>query len=92
MSKFDDWEWRARSKWGDKLDTSQLDPRFISAYNSGERVRVEDYGMVRTGTVGITTGWRPVFLLLFTWRSLGSWFTLGDCSQFTTKKCGYLED
>jgi hypothetical protein len=38
-------------------------------YSSGEE-------FVRTGTVGITSGWRPCFLLMHRSNAMGSWDTL----------------
>lgn len=59
-------------EYGDKFDTSDLAPQFVRYFNSGERVRV-DFGYAQlTGTIGVTTGWRPAFLLMRTSRSHGS--------------------
>lgn len=63
---------------GKTLDTSCLDKRFIPYYNTGQRIKVDfGHGEVRCGTVGITTGWRPTFLLMLRANSLGSTWTLG---------------
>jgi hypothetical protein len=63
---------------GDKFDASDLDPRFARYYFSKERIKIKDSSVgdignqVLTGTVGKTTGWKPVFLLMRNSRSVGS--------------------
>lgn len=55
------------------FDESALAPEFIPYFNSQERIKVQfEYGEIKTGTVGITTGWKPCFLLMLTKRSIGS--------------------
>ena len=63
-------------EYGKKFDPSALDPRFVPFYEGGERIKIETCGMVVTGTIGITTGWKPCFLLMRTSRSIGSSYTL----------------
>lgn len=64
MNAFDLWEQRARAKWGDKLDLSGLPDKW-RPYLNGPRIEVAlDGEGVTRGRVGITTGWRPVFLLV----------------------------
>ena len=63
---------------GDKFDPSELDQRFVPYFRTGQRIKVETCGLIITGTVGVTTGWRPVFLLIRTSRSVGSSWTLGS--------------
>lgn len=58
-----------------------LDPRFVRFYESGERIRVKTCGQILTGTVGVTSGWMPVFILMPTRHSLGSRWTLGPKDQ-----------
>lgn len=72
--KFEDYlaQRRAARPAEKQLDTSDLDRRFVPFFESGERIKVRDPALgVVTGTVGISTGWRPVFLLIRTRRSLG---------------------
>jgi hypothetical protein len=71
-AKFDDYLARKRHQHGDRFDDSALDRRFVGAFNTGARVKVTIHGETLTGTVGVSTGWRPVFLLMRTSRSLGS--------------------
>lgn len=68
---------RSKAKHGPRFSETELDRRFRSFYETGQRIKVETCGMVLTGTVGVTTGWRPCFLLMRTSRSLGSPWTLG---------------
>jgi hypothetical protein len=47
------------------------------AFETGERIAVLVDGEVLTGTVSVTIGWRPAFLLMRTSRALGSSDVLG---------------
>lgn len=77
MRSYQQWLDKKHAQYGTRFDSSALDPRFIRYYESGQRVRVTTCGMTITGTVGVTTGWKPCFLLMRTSRSLGSMWTLG---------------
>lgn len=76
---------RGMARWGEKFDSSSLDAvdsRIRTAFNTGGRVIVEsayDDGStwVRAGRVGITTGWRPAFLILWSDSQTGSSDTVG---------------
>jgi hypothetical protein len=74
-------ETRQTHKYGGKFDNRQLAPQFAQYFNDGQRIRVRfPYGEVKTGTVGVTGGWRPTFMLMLTSRSIGSsWLLSGDC-------------
>jgi len=79
MKSYKDYILRKRNEFGKKFNTKDLDKRFIKYFESGERIKVTyKYGKtnpeieVKTGTVGVTTGWKPVFLLILTSRSSGS--------------------
>lgn len=55
------------------IDRSQLAPAFAGYHRTGQRIRVRfDNGEEKTGTVGKTTGWRPVYLLMARSDSIGS--------------------
>ena len=71
---------RKRLKFGDKFDLSNLAPQFIPYFNDREvRIEVEfSSGEKSRGFIGITTGWKPLFLLVRTRRSLGSSYTLSS--------------
>jgi hypothetical protein len=76
--RYDEFLARKKREYGDRFDASSLDERFIPYFNSGRRIEVSlDIFGVKRGTVGVTTGWRPVFLLILTKRSTGSHITLG---------------
>ena len=61
------------------IDYSDISKKFISYYESGDRIKVKfSYGEIKTGTVGMTTGWKPVFLLMLRSNSIGSSYTLSD--------------
>ena len=77
--RYIDYVKRGRGKWGDKFSESSLSRQFIEFYNSGERIKVRmSWGEILTGTVGVTTGWVPSFMLMKTRRSMGSSDLLSD--------------
>jgi hypothetical protein len=87
--KYQDFVDRKVSHYGDKFSASELSEQFVRFYNSGDRVRVRfSYGEEVTGTVGVTTGWKPVFLLMRTSRSFGSSYTLGANDKVVAVKYG----
>ena len=63
---------RKQREHGAKWDASQLDRSLVPYFESGARIKVRIFDEVLTGTVGVTTGWRPAFLLMRTSRSMGS--------------------
>lgn len=71
-----------------RFDASDLDERFVPYLRSGQRIKVEVYGRTITGTVGITTGWKPVFLLMRTSRSIGSSDILDKRAKLLAVKVG----
>jgi hypothetical protein len=68
---------------GTRFDASNLAPQFIPYFESQQRIEVEFrrgphvlyYGR---GRVGVTTGWKPVFILMPRIDSIGSSEVLGD--------------
>lgn len=66
MSKYSDFLQRKQREYGKKFDASGLNPEFIPHFNSGDRVEITDtkYNYTRRGTIGITTGWKPCFLIM----------------------------
>lgn len=89
-AEFDAYLKRKQAAHGSKFDPSMLAAQFMPYYHTGERIKVRLDGMERelTGTVGVTTGWKPVFLLMRTARSLGSPYTLSDRDRITAVKRG----
>lgn len=82
---------RKKRQYGDKFDASDLAPQFIPYYENGKRIEVKfSYNEVKRGTIGITTGWRPVFLLMLTKRSIGSSYTLREADKIVKTVNGIL--
>jgi hypothetical protein len=87
-TKYDDYITKQRHRYGSEFCDSALDPRFIPYFNNGTRLKVHTLGSDVTGYIGVTTGWRPVFLLMRTIRSHGSIYTLGPQDVFLAVKIG----
>ena len=79
---------RGRDRHGEKFDPSDLDPRFARYWEKGDRLRIRTCDMVLTGRVGVSTGWRPCWLLMRTSRSLGSPWVLGSRDEILGVKRG----
>ena len=69
---------RKKVQYGEKFDSSALSKKFIRYFETGQRIEVDFGCEVKRGTVGVTTGWRPVFLLILRRNSTGSIYTLSD--------------
>ncbi len=83
---------RGKEKHGEQFDASDLEPKFARYWYSKERLRIKDNweGSILTGTVGMTTGWKPSFILLRTTRSMGSSILLNkDCEILGVQQKGY---
>jgi len=84
MTKYEDLVNNGQVQFGTNFDSSDLAPQFVNAYNSGDRVEVHfvskdgEVYETKRGTIGATTGWKPVFLLMLTKRSTGSMYTLNS--------------
>jgi hypothetical protein len=73
MRSYSDYLARKQREHGAKFDSSDLAAQFVPYYESGARIKVRThYGEEITGTVGVTTGWRPCFLLMRRSNSFGS--------------------
>jgi hypothetical protein len=77
VSRYIDFLARKNAEYGSKFDASDLAPQFVHYYNTGERIEVtRTYSsgetFTRRGRVGITTGWRPAFLLVSRRGAFGS--------------------
>lgn len=88
MRSYDDYLGTKRDQFGDKFDPSALAQEFVPYFESGERIRVVDGEHVRTGTIGVTTGWRPAFLLMHRSSDDGSSDVLGLKDRVTHVKRG----
>jgi len=85
MRDYMNWFNQKAIEHGAKWDPSDLSMKFVKAFNTGERIRVKVYGEVKTGTVGVTTGWKPVFLLMARKNCFGSSVLLTHDVEFTTE-------
>lgn len=86
MSTYDDYLRRKQNEFGKQFDSSKLAPQFVHYFNSGERIKVSrQYASgevyTRTGTIGVTTGWVPAFLLMSRIGSSGSSDVLDEKDQ-----------
>jgi hypothetical protein len=75
LAAVDDMIGRKRREWGERFDSCELravDVRIVQAYGSHARIRVAGPAGTRTGTVGITTGWKPAFILMHRSSDIGS--------------------
>lgn len=88
MRSFSEFLTRKRAEHGPSFDHTDLNLRFVRFFESGERIRVKIGSEVLTGTVGVTTGWRPTFLLLLYATSAGSSTTLGPSAVILARKVG----
>ena len=78
MTKYESVIQRGKARWGRKFRVADINKSFIPYFNSGDRVEVRFRdGEVKRGRVGITTGWKPAFLLMLTTRSTGSSYLIG---------------
>ena len=87
--RWKEYQERKKLEYGDKFDSSDLAEKWIPAFCTGERIRVRfPWGEVKTGTVSVTTGWRPAFLLIRSRRCHGSSDILDLSVVFTSDKVG----
>lgn len=82
MSRYTDYTQRGRLQHGERFTEIDLAQQFIQWFNTGQRIKVRTTypsgeTFERTGTVGVTTGWKPTFLLMHRSNAHGSWDTLG---------------
>jgi hypothetical protein len=88
MRNFEDWLREKKSRIPN-FDDSDLSKQFIPYFCSGQRIIVKTrYGETKRGYVGVTTGWKPCFLLMHNTRAIGSSTLLMDGDQIigTVKK------
>lgn len=72
MRNFSDYLEAKKKQYDDIFDESELAKEFIPYFENGYRIEVSINGVVMRGRVGVTTGWRPVFLLMLRRNSHGS--------------------
>ena len=83
--RFSDYIDRKKEEYGSKFDDSDLADKFIPYYESQQTIKVKSSGETKYGKVGITTGWRPVFILVHPGAS-GSGFTLSNSDEILWEK------
>ena len=79
---------RKQREYGEKFDPSDLNPAFVRYFENGERDKVLDYGEPVTGTIGVTTGWKPCFLLMRRSNAIGSNWCINQDSKVIAVKRG----
>ena len=89
LTRFGEYCARQTRRFGAAFTCAGLPPSIVPYFNSGERVRVEfAHGETLTGTVSVTTGWAPQFLLMRTSRSIGSTHLISDRDRIVAVKRG----
>ena len=77
MARYEDPIALLRRRYGDKFSSAGLDSRFIPFFNNGMRIRVSEAGQEKTGTVGMSAGLQPTFILMLRSSSIASSVLLG---------------
>lgn len=73
FNKYVEFKTKQMESKGMKFDTSGLAPKFIPYFESGQRIIVRThFNWVVRGYVGVTTGWKPSFILLSKSNSISS--------------------
>jgi len=63
----------------EQFNSSNLSNKFVPYFRENYRIQVQDkFGDKHSGYVGITTGWKPVFILVYNKRCYGSSILLSD--------------
>lgn len=79
-----------KAQYGTLFSTKNLAQQFIPYLHTNTRLKIQDEtGQTYFGTVGISTGWVPVFLLMHSTRSIGSSFILQPHHKITAIKTGH---
>lgn len=79
---------RRKAEFGERFSPCYLDPRFVPFFESGQRIKVSMSGTEMTGTVGVTTGWQPAFLLMRSARAISSPWPLGPADKILAVQKG----
>ena len=88
MNNYQEFIERKTKQYGNKFDASDLNPAFIPYYENGERITVDFGYEKKRGTIGITTGWKPVFLLMLRISDHGSSYTIGKDAKIVPNEKG----
>jgi hypothetical protein len=81
MRSYKEYTEKKRREYGEKFNDSDLNPDFVKYYENGERITVDFGYEKKRGTVGVTTGWKPCFLLMLRKDSTGSSYTIGKTDK-----------
>ncbi len=83
---------RKDAEYGIEFDDSNLASKFVPYFNSGKRIKVlTSDGRTLYGTVGVTTGWKPVFLLMRNSNRVGSSDLLSDSDRIVAVQGTYTK-
>ena len=77
MRNFKDYIRSKMDEYGNLFNPEDLNPAFVKYFESGERITVDFGYEKKRGTIGVTTGWKPCFLLMLKINSSGSSYTIG---------------
>lgn len=84
MRSFNEYVARGKREHGSRFSSGALADKFVRYFENGKRIEVSfrdsagvEYARKR-GTVGVTSGWVPVFLLMLRSNSMGSIWALSD--------------
>lgn len=93
MSEYTEYVSRQQVRYPGKFSESDLPAKFRPFLRSGQRIRVSrvyspDETYTRTGTVGVTTGHKPAFLLMRRASDHGSSDVLSDKDTITHVQYG----
>lgn len=73
---------RRKAEFQDHFSDVGLSKQFIQYYENGKRIKVRfPDGRTECGTVGVTTGWVPCFLLMHRSTDTGSSTVLADMDK-----------
>ena len=77
---YQDYLKKKQNQYGDKFDSSDLADKFIPYFNSQKRFKVKMHigNKIKSGYLGVTTGWKPVFMLMENKLSIDSSDLLSD--------------
>jgi len=71
---------RKKKQHGGKFDASDLNTDFITYFENQKRIEVDFGDETKRGRIGVTTGWKPAFLLMLRRDSIGSsWLITSNC-------------
>ncbi len=90
MASYDAYLRSKQQQFGDRFTPVDLDQRFVTYFENGQRIRVrlDVFDKEVTGTVSVTTGWKPCFLLMHRASDHGSVYLLGPEDVITAVQIG----